>query len=621
MQNRNNAVSGVMLFAKQPGRTSFSSLSTIKKALGTGKVGHTGTLDSFADGLLVVLVGSLTRLVPHITGFDKTYLALVEFGSETDTLDPTGEVIKTAPVPTEAQVRAVLPQFTGDIMQVPPAFSALHVDGERASDMMRSGKHVELPARPIHIYNLSLLDFEDKYALLEVRCSKGTYIRALARDIAAACGSCAHLKALRRTTVGPFSLKDAAGSGLLETFTIGAVSSSTSPDSPAPSAEACDALPVKCAEPDFEEVRSALQPMTPALAEYCGFEAVMLSEEGVQAFANGRPLKKAYFYRQLPSASACSADTQLAVFSRAGLFLGVVDAKGPQFRYGFVIPHKPAFSVYSWEQITSGRFNALWKEQGTALTIGSFDGPHFGHESLFATVSSQSHLIPGVITFTRSLRGLKDPKCYAGDVASLSERLAFFEEKGFAFAVVIDFSSDFAHLSGQEFIAVLEKQCGMRFLSEGNDFHFGYKGATDVSALMEMSKTHGFDFAAIAPVQYDGEKISSSRIREALLDGRTDAASAMLNHPFVLDTAGYVWAREKDGSVSAVAGKKQLLPKEGAYSVRVHLAGGAEAESSLKADCPVCREKEARCVIKNGMLSIFADAGSLSGIITAVSFV
>ena len=157
-KNPNNALSGVMLFAKAPGRTSFSSLSTIKKALGTSKVGHTGTLDSFADGLLVVLVGSLTRLVPHITGFDKDYLALVEFGSETDTLDPTGSVIKTAPLPTEEAVRAVLPRFLGDIMQVPPVYSALHVEGKRASDAVRRGEEVSLPARPVHIYSLSLLE-------------------------------------------------------------------------------------------------------------------------------------------------------------------------------------------------------------------------------------------------------------------------------------------------------------------------------------------------------------------------------------------------------------------------------------------------------------------------------
>ena len=105
-KQNNDAVSGIVLLAKQPGKTSFSSLSSVKRALGTSKVGHTGTLDSFAEGLLVVLTGRLTHLVPHITGFDKTYVALIEFGSETDTLDPTGEVIKTGRIPSKSRLPA-----------------------------------------------------------------------------------------------------------------------------------------------------------------------------------------------------------------------------------------------------------------------------------------------------------------------------------------------------------------------------------------------------------------------------------------------------------------------------------------------------------------------------------
>ena len=114
IQNKNNS-SGILLLAKQSGETSFSSLTAVKRALDTGKVGHTGTLDSFADGLLVVLTGSLTRLVPHITNFSKTYLALIEFGKETDTLDPTGNVIREGTVPSEGEVMKALEFFKGEI--------------------------------------------------------------------------------------------------------------------------------------------------------------------------------------------------------------------------------------------------------------------------------------------------------------------------------------------------------------------------------------------------------------------------------------------------------------------------------------------------------------------------
>ena len=167
-----DAVSGIVLLAKQSGVTSFSSLSSVKRALNTTKVGHTGTLDSFADGLLVVLVGKLTHLVPHITNFDKTYEALIEFGSETDTLDPTGQVIKTGKIPSKEEVESALEKFLGETEQIPPAYSALHVDGKRASDLVREGKTVELKPRKITISSIRLLDFDGQYARIEVSCSK-----------------------------------------------------------------------------------------------------------------------------------------------------------------------------------------------------------------------------------------------------------------------------------------------------------------------------------------------------------------------------------------------------------------------------------------------------------------
>ena len=123
-ENKTQSSCGILLLAKQSGKTSFASLSKVKRSLGTSRVGHTGTLDSFADGLLVVLTGPLTRLVPHITNFDKSYTALIEFGKETDTLDPTGTVIRESGLPTKEQLLKALTKFTGTIEQVPPAFSA-----------------------------------------------------------------------------------------------------------------------------------------------------------------------------------------------------------------------------------------------------------------------------------------------------------------------------------------------------------------------------------------------------------------------------------------------------------------------------------------------------------------
>ena len=238
----NNSV--IVLFAKKTGRTSFSSLYTIKKALKTNKVGHTGTLDSFASGLLVVCAGSLTRLAGRITAFDKTYQAVIKFGEETDTLEHTGKVIRTAELPELSDLEKAFEKWSGKIMQVPPAFSALHLNGKRASDLARSGASVEIAPRPVEVYSYKIIDvlFEDGSSLVddttktcgesrgankkvlaclaEFTVSKGTYIRSLARDIANSCGSAGHLAGLLRTKVGKFCLKDAAGFSSLQEFTI-----------------------------------------------------------------------------------------------------------------------------------------------------------------------------------------------------------------------------------------------------------------------------------------------------------------------------------------------------------------------------------------------------------------
>lgn len=595
----NETPSGIVLLAKRSGATSFSSLSSIKKALGTSKVGHTGTLDSFADGLLVVLVGKLTRLVPHITGFDKTYLALIHFGRETDTLDPTGELVRTGKIPSRAEVEAVLPQFKGQIDQVPPVYSAIHVGGgKRASELAREGKTAQIPPRKITIYDIKLLDFQDKYALVEVSCSKGTYIRALARDIAAACGSCAHLAALRRTQVGPFALKDAAGADDLGDFTIPALT-----ENHAESEEDADSENSFRPAADFyPKIRSSLRDMDASLADFCGFLPVGLSVVGANAYANGRPLKKSYFHyrvgKKIPSAA------QLAVFYPNGSFAGVVEKNGSRLNYGFVIPRKSDFTVYTWEQIADGRLNAKWKEQGTALTIGSFDGPHFGHEALFQTALAQENLVPGVLAFARSLSGLKNPSEYAGDVATLSQKLAFFEQKGFAFAVVIDFSRDFAAIQGKEFLSKLIASCNMKFLVEGKDFCCGYKGATDVAQILEFSRQHFFAFLAVAPILYEEKRISSSRIRKALLEGKFSAAEDMLHHSFSLDCAGWDWTQEGD-CLGARKSGIQVWPKDGEYRVFAETNGGRVA---------------VQCIIRDGQLRLLPGNLLLNHIIFSLAF-
>ncbi|MCK4542252.1 MAG: tRNA pseudouridine(55) synthase TruB [Spirochaetales bacterium] len=200
--------SGLLLLDKPEGVTSFQALSRVKRVLNEKRVGHTGTLDKFASGILVVLTGQFTKLVPHITGMDKTYEGIICFGKETDTLDPEGALIQTAPVPDLGTIEEVLPTFRGTIKQRPPAYSAIHINGKRAHERVRAGEIVEMPGREVQIKELSILGWKPPYLTIKVICGKGTYIRSLARDLGRSSGSCGYLTSLRRTAVGPYLVED-----------------------------------------------------------------------------------------------------------------------------------------------------------------------------------------------------------------------------------------------------------------------------------------------------------------------------------------------------------------------------------------------------------------------------
>ena len=200
---------GIILLDKPAGQTSFQSLGFLKKSLGTSRVGHAGTLDKFAEGLLIVLAGRMTRLCPLATSLDKEYVAVFTFGRGTDTLDPEGAVTSEGRVPSTPALEAVLPEFRGTLSQVPPAYSAIHVQGRRASEAARKGEAVVLQPRTVRIDRLELLDYKPPEARLRICCTKGTYIRSLARDIAVRLGTCAYVSQLRRTRIGGFSVDDA----------------------------------------------------------------------------------------------------------------------------------------------------------------------------------------------------------------------------------------------------------------------------------------------------------------------------------------------------------------------------------------------------------------------------
>ncbi len=291
---------GALLINKKPGVSSFRALSPVKRVFHGHKIGHTGTLDPFATGLLVILVGPLTRLAPELTGFDKVYEAILRFGAETDTLDPTGTVVHTSSsIPELSRIHAVLPQFTGTIQQVPPRYSAVHVNGRRAYDLARSGVDVQMTEREVSVHSIDILNWEPPDLTIRVACGSGTYIRSLARDIGIAADSRASLHELHRTEVGPFHVEDSID-----------------------------------ADVDAGTVRDSLLCAYDVLGRMTHIACCEALPDAVSAISNGKPFHTA----MLVDASAADGCTQLAVFDHRRQLCAMVNRTDEAYRYRFVMP-------------------------------------------------------------------------------------------------------------------------------------------------------------------------------------------------------------------------------------------------------------------------------------------
>ena len=223
MKNVTMTRSGILLVDKAPGFTSHDVVSRTRKLAGTRKVGHAGTLDPMATGLLVLGLNSSTRLLTFLVGLGKEYYATIRLGQSTDTDDAEGDVtaVRSADHVDDAGIRSAIMKFVGEIDQVPSSVSAIKINGKRAYNLVREGKEVDLAARRVTISAVEVLDIRREAGLVDidvrVECSSGTYIRAIARDLGAALEVGGHLTALRRTKVGPFSVADAIGVGDRET--------------------------------------------------------------------------------------------------------------------------------------------------------------------------------------------------------------------------------------------------------------------------------------------------------------------------------------------------------------------------------------------------------------------
>jgi len=222
--NIKNVVSGVLVVDKPTGMTSHDVVQVVRRGTGIRRAGHTGTLDPRASGVLVILLGPAVRLSEFVSASDKRYQATIRVGSSTDTYDSEGTITNhTSDIDvSEEQFNEILQQFTGEIEQVPPPYSAVKVKGRKAYEMARRGEEVELKPRIINVYSLEVLEWDPPESVIDVYCSSGTYVRSLANDIGKALGTGAYLVGLRRTKSGRFTLRDAVPLRILrEAFEAG----------------------------------------------------------------------------------------------------------------------------------------------------------------------------------------------------------------------------------------------------------------------------------------------------------------------------------------------------------------------------------------------------------------
>lgn len=213
---------GILNINKALGMTSHDVVAQVRKIIQQKRVGHTGTLDPAASGVLPICVGQATRVAEYLSESGKAYQAEITFGIVTDTYDSEGRIIRVADTSTltMAQIEAVLPRFLGVQMQLPPRYSAIKIQGQPAYKRARAGEEITLEARPIEIYRLQVVDWQHPQLTLSIECSKGTYIRSLAYDLGEALGYGAHLSALIRTRSGPFVLADSITLEQLNTATM-----------------------------------------------------------------------------------------------------------------------------------------------------------------------------------------------------------------------------------------------------------------------------------------------------------------------------------------------------------------------------------------------------------------
>ena len=519
-------MNGIVIIDKPEGWTSQDVVSKLRGALRTKRIGHGGTLDPMATGVLPVFVGRATRGVEFFEHAEKTYEAVLRLGLTTDTEDISGTVLEEREVHiSEEDFLSILPSFRGQIQQIPPMYSALKVNGQKLYDLARKGKEVERQPREIEIFQLECLEFHGNEARLRVRCSKGTYIRTLCKDIgnALGCGGC--MAALRRVQAGEYTISEAIP---LQTLL------------------------------EAEDKESFLRPVDSMFRNH---PAVTLTEKQALRCRNGNS-----FSVSLPEGT-------YRAYAQNGEFLMLAKVED-----GVMSTIKSFWEVGTAP--SSERTVAPTLSSQKIFALGFFDGVHRGHQALLTEccrMAAQFRCETAAITFDRHPQALFAPKTPAL-INTNADRDALLRNYGIRHISRLPVTKEVMSTNWQVFLTNLLSEGAAGFVC-GDDFRFGHKGEGDSEALQAFCRERNLPCVIVPEQTLEGVRISSTHIRQLIETGKMETAASFLGHPHML-TGKVIPGRQLGRTIGIPTANLQIpegivTPALGVYACRVHI--GKEA--------------------------------------------
>ncbi len=509
-------MNGLILVDKPSGMTSFSVAARLRRIYGTKKVGHTGTLDPMATGLLPVFIGTSTKLCSYMLDADKEYIAGIRLGVTTDTLDITGAVLSESEnIPTEEEFCLAAKSFVGSYDQLPPMYSAIKKNGQRLYDLARKGETVERETRRVTIHNIEILEkVSDRDYLVKVSCSKGTYIRSLADDIGKKLLCGATLFSLRRTKTSVFSVEDAHTLEEIE----------QSPEN------------------------FVLNPET--AVEY--IPQVFVSDKQATRFENGGSLDLARLKIDKNEA------TQFRVKNKDEfLGIGEIDGETNSLKMKCLVK------------------NNFMQSKKTAIALGTFDGLHIGHLSVLSAVLEMKDMKHYVATFDEPPRR-KSKNIDVPMLISVKLKNELLESMGFDKVISLDFD-EIRNQSPEEFLKNLCKEYNVGAISCGFNYRFGKNGKGDADFIEEFCRKNGIVSVVCPEVLYNESRVSSTHIRNLVSEGEVSFANKLMSAPFTFE--GVVKNGDSRGhtigfpTINVPLDSNLVLPKFGSYASFVTIDG------------------------------------------------